>query len=153
MQSIDILKSKDIKVTHQRIKVLDYVMNKKDHLTAEQIYNAILDKKEILSLATVYNTLTLFVEKGILQKLNGPEDKAVFDITIKDHFHFYCTKCKSVFDFSSVGIDVGSMDLKGNTIDSFYGYFIGTCNQCNKGVKKSKLLNLIRQKVTIFNRR
>ena len=153
MQTIEILKSKGIKVTLQRIKVLEHIMKINDHLTAEQIHKAISTTNEILSLATVYNTLGLFVNKGILLKLNGPEDKAFFDVTIKDHFHFYCTKCKSIHDVSSTNIDVASMDFKGNKVDSFYGYFIGTCNECNKGVKQSRLLNLLRQKVKIFNRR
>ena len=87
MKAIEILKNKNINITSQRVKVLDYLITKREHLTAEEIYNAILSKKEILSLATVYNVLSVFVEKGILKKLSGPEDKAIFDITIEDHFH------------------------------------------------------------------
>ncbi len=153
MEAIEILKSNKIKVTTQRVKVLEYLLEFKEHPTAEKVYSAISNKKEILSLATVYNTLTLFVEKGILKKNNGPDDKAVFDITVKDHFHFYCNNCKKVFDISSEFLNIGSMDLKGNKAESFHGYFIGMCNECNKGVKKSKLLNMLKQKVRIFNRR
>ena len=153
MKAIEILKSKGINVTSQRVKVLDFLLSKKQHLTVDQIYASIADKNEVISLATVYNVISLFVEKGIIKRISSPEDKAIFDVTIENHFHFYCTKCGSILDIYSNFFDVSVLDLMGNKPDSFFGYFKGTCNECNKGVKKGKLLNLLRQKVKIFNRR
>ncbi|MEI7942023.1 MAG: Fur family transcriptional regulator [Candidatus Riflemargulisbacteria bacterium] len=153
MKATEILKSNGINITSQRVKVLDYLLTKKQHLTVDQIYASIADKNEIISLATVYNVISLFVEKGILKRISSPEDKAIFDVTLENHFHFYCTKCGSISDVSSSFFDISALDLMGNKPDLFFGYFTGTCNECNKGVKKGKLLNLLRQKVKIFNRR
>jgi Fe2+ or Zn2+ uptake regulation protein len=153
MKATEILKSKGINITAQRVKVLDYLISEKRHLSVDQIFDSISNSTEIISLATVYNVVSLFVEKGILKRISGPDDKAIFDVTLENHFHFYCTKCGSIEDVSSNFIDISVLDLMGNKPDSFLGYFIGTCKQCNKEVKKGKLLNLLRQKVKIFNRR
>ncbi len=153
MEAIEILKNNQIRVTGQRLKVLNYLLAERIHPTAEQIFSSIYDKKDILSLATVYNTLSIFIEKGIVKKLNGPGDKAIFDINISNHLHFHCNVCHKVYDLSENFKEPLTIDLGGHRAVEFHGYFEGECNQCNKGVKKSNLLNLFKQKVKIFTRR
>lgn len=153
MEATEILKKKAIKVTSQRVKILDYLLEFKVHPTAEQIYGELSNSKEVLSLATVYNALTLFVELGIVKKISGPNETAVFDIVTEDHYHFFCSECDKIFDIPSEMKELSSLDLKGHKAVSFQGWFKGICNNCNKGVKKKNLLNLLKQKVRIFTRR
>lgn len=153
MDAIDILKNKKIKVTSQRLKVLDYLLLNNNHYTAEQIFEAVSDSKDVLSLATVYNTLSIFVENGILIKIPSIDDKSFYDLTVKDHLHFYCKKCKKIFDVTTNDASFSTVNLNGNKPDSFFGCYLGVCKLCSKEVKENKLLNLFKRKVTIFKRR
>jgi Fur family peroxide stress response transcriptional regulator len=150
MKATEILKNKNIQVTTQRIRILEFLIESNSHLTAEQIFSALKNRDEIFSFATVYNTLTILVNNGILKKICAPQDKAIYDLTLEDHFHFYCRKCNKIIDVSSDFVDIKRAELKGHIVDSFHGYFLGTCKECFKEVKQKKLLNLFKRKVKIF---
>ena len=65
-----ILKKHDIRVSHQRLMILDYLVNNRTHPTADDIYKDLKSKDPILSQATVYNTLNLFVKNNIVSELD-----------------------------------------------------------------------------------
>ncbi len=98
-KAIQLLKEKDIKPSFQRIKVLEYLMNDQEHPTADTIYRKLLDEVPTLSKATVYNTLNLFLEKGLVSPMSVDHHEIRFDVVTEDHGHFVCSKCGRVYNF------------------------------------------------------
>ena len=85
---VDVLKSRGIQPSAQRVAVAQYVLDADDHPRADQVCARVSARFPMLSRATVYNTLNLFVEKGLLRELVLAEGKVVFDPKSTRHHHF-----------------------------------------------------------------
>jgi Fur family peroxide stress response transcriptional regulator len=126
----DKLAEKNIKPSFHRIKVLEYLMVNKNHPTVEQIYSSLKKLFPTLSKATIYNSLNLFVEKGLVQPITIEETEIRYDSTVESHGHFKCECCGKIYDF---GIDIDSIPSSG--LDNFiiYSkeiYYRGICRNC-----------------------
>jgi len=124
------LAEKNIKPSFHRIKVLEYLMVNKNHPTVEQIYSNLKKLFPTLSKATIYNSLNLFIEKGLVQPLAIEETELRYDSTLESHGHFKCEGCGSIYDFE---IDIDSIPFNG--LDNFIinnkeVYFRGICRNC-----------------------
>jgi Fur family transcriptional regulator, iron response regulator len=82
------LEQAGIQASAQRVAVADYVLNTHEHPSADLVWKRVKEKFPWISRATVYNTLNLFVEKKLLQRLNIAEDSVVFDPIVENHHHF-----------------------------------------------------------------
>jgi len=82
----------------QRVAVARYVLSTCEHPCAEQVHKAILDEVPMISLATVYNTLHLFAEKGLLRELSIAEGKVVFDCCVEPHHHIVDVETGAIHD-------------------------------------------------------
>ena len=126
------LADQNIRPSLQRVMILEYLRTMRNHPTAEQIYDALSQSEQSISLATVYNTLGLFEQKGLLQVLSVGENEHRFDATTKAHGHFLCERCKSVYDFF-MDLDVFEHDLPKQFQIRHKGvYFTGICAECAK---------------------
>ena len=119
---------KTTRYSHQREVILGNVLSRKDHPTAEQIYEDV--KREIpnISLGTVYRNLNFLAGEGKILKVDL--EKSVFDSTLEGHNHMLCEKCGRVVD---VDIDINTtniFDKLGNIITKAYVRFTGICAQC-----------------------
>ena len=131
------LKDKEYKLTPQRRIILKVIMEKdKRHLSAEEIYSIVKESFPDIGLATVYRTLDLLAELGILQKMDFGDGKARFELNDEDvhhHHHLICLSCGKVEEFDldllesleesiskKTGFDIINHRLK------FYGY----CSEC-----------------------
>jgi len=126
----DKLAEKNIKPSFHRIKVLEYLMVNKNHPTVEQIYSSLKKLFPTLSKATIYNSLNLFVEKGLVQPITIEETEIRYDSTVESHGHFKCDCCGAIYDFD---VDVDSLPFSGLDnfiINSKEVYFRGTCHNC-----------------------
>lgn len=135
---IDELKSKKIRLSHQRLKVLEYLTTNYNHPTADQIYNGLHDEVPTLSKTTVYNTLTSLIDAGMVRAVNIEDNEVRYDINTHNHGHFKCESCKNIFDFD---IDIDSFEtnqLHGFKIDDKNVFFKGKCNSCIINDKKYK---------------
>lgn len=83
-----LLRSRGINPTAQRLAVARYVLATDAHPSAEQVWAKVNETFPMISRATVYNTLNLFVEKGLLRQFILAEGHAVFDPHMADHHHF-----------------------------------------------------------------
>jgi Fe2+ or Zn2+ uptake regulation protein len=83
-----LLRQHGIQPSAQRLAVADYVLTTSDHPSADQVFARVKKTLPVLSRATVYNTLNLFVEKGLLRELVLAEGKVVFDCKVDRHHHF-----------------------------------------------------------------
>lgn len=128
--AIEKLKSHGIQISYQRMRILSYLTQHIIHPTAEDIYLALKEEIPSLSRTTVYNTLNLFVELGIVRILPVDEAEMCYDIELGQHGHFKCTSCGKVYNFS-VEIDELKTDgLCGFDIKEKDVIFKGICLNC-----------------------
>ena len=86
--AVSILRESSIQPTPQRIAVIEYVLKSRTHPTADDVLKYARRKCPTVSRATVYNTLNLLVEKGLLRTQLLREGTVVFDPNIRTHHHF-----------------------------------------------------------------
>lgn len=127
-----ILKKHDIRVSHQRLMILDYLVNNRTHPTADDIYKDLKSKDPILSQATVYNTLNLFVKNNIVSELDFNQSRKRYDFYQKHHAHFICGRCGDILDLN-IDIDNLKFDgLEGYEINNVDLTIRGICPNCRK---------------------
>ena len=133
---VDLLKSHGLKVTHQRLRILEYVDHYCDHPTADTIYTALKDDHPSLSRTTVYNTLEILSEAGIINQLTISPTEHRYDMSEEMHHHFICKKCHTVYDieFSCPYTDEikKKAEKQGHQINEIQGIFKGICRDCIK---------------------
>lgn len=97
--------------TVQNAIVLESVLRRKDHPTAEDIYNDIHCSHPKISKATVYRNLNKLCECDKILKIRTPIGADRFDITTFKHYHFCCQKCGKLFDLDGLPYD-STLDSK-----------------------------------------
>lgn len=124
------LQKNGIKPSLIRLKVYEYLINHKTHPTAEEVYTSLLQEIPTLSKTSVYNTLSLFVEKGLAQMITIEGNIARFDADTSVHGHFQCKICGKIYDFliSKDSIE-SSLDPSFET-EEVCVYYKGTCPYC-----------------------
>ena len=75
--------------TPQRIEIAEILLDRPQHLSADQILDALRLRGSRVSKATVYNTLHLFGERGLVREVNADPTRTFFDSTTHPHHHFY----------------------------------------------------------------
>jgi Fur family transcriptional regulator, peroxide stress response regulator len=128
------LKSAGIKLTTQRIAILNILHNNHKHPTALSIYKKLRLKQPTVSFTTVYNTLELLTRLGEIRKLTVDFERAHYDPATAQHHHAICTVCgaiSDVEDIPDIRVDDMLVDNFSNITD-FHVDFFGTCNKCNK---------------------
>jgi len=108
--AVDVLEQAGIQPSAQRVAVADYVLATDDHPSAEQVWARVKERFPVLSRATVYNTLNLFVEKGLLRELVIAEGKVVFDPKLAPHHHFIDEETQSIVDVPWEALQVKNVD-------------------------------------------
>jgi Fur family iron response transcriptional regulator len=108
------LAASGIQPTPQRIAVAQYVLDTTNHPTADEVWMNVRERCPTLSRATVYNTLNLFSEKGLLRTLSLKEGVSVFDPLVAPHHHFIDDDTGKVIDIPWDAVTVtGEESLKG----------------------------------------
>lgn len=82
------LREHGIQPSSQRVAIADYVLSTDEHPSADEVWARVQKMLPVVSRATVYNTLNLFVEKGLLKQLVLAEGRVVFDPKTDRHHHF-----------------------------------------------------------------
>ena len=121
------------KYSRQRELVKEFLMSRKDHPTADVIYQNVRNENPNISLGTVYRNLTLLTGEGEINRLDVGDGTDHFDADTSPHYHFVCRKCGSVID-----LDMGSIEsIPSAAAANFDGrieghstYFYGTCRRC-----------------------
>lgn len=121
--------------TIQRSLVFEAVNRLKCHATADEIYDAIIEKHPNISRATVYRNLNLLSDMGEIRKIEVPGGADRFDHLCHDHCHVRCEKCGRVFDVDIDYISGLEQNIKNTHGFEFTGYdilFRGICPECQK---------------------
>ena len=105
---IDKLRLSGLRPTKQRLKICEVLFNREKtfHFTINYLAKSISDQlNEKISLATVYNTVHAFKEKGYLKEISINSDKSYFDTNITDHHHFFDEDTNELIDCNHNDID------------------------------------------------
>lgn len=105
-ETLQALTERGIQPSAQRVAVADYVLYTSDHPSADQVWAEVKRSFPMLSRATVYNTLNLFTEKGLLRELVLAEGKVVFDPKLDPHHHFLDEESGEIVDVPWSALDV-----------------------------------------------
>jgi Fe2+ or Zn2+ uptake regulation protein len=117
---IEILRAHDIQPSAQRVAVARYVLTTDEHPSADRVLAKVRESFPMLSRATIYNTLNLFVEKGLLRQLVLAEGKVVFDPKIEAHHHFIDEDTGTIHDVPWSSLQVRNVDsLKGFEVNEY----------------------------------
>ena len=93
-----ILEEHGIQPTAQRVAVAEYVLQTTEHPSADKVWASVQESFPTISRATVYNTLNLFVEKGLLRELHLAPDSVLFDPNTDRHHHFIDESTGRIYD-------------------------------------------------------
>ena len=108
------LRQHGIQPSAQRMAVAEYVLSTEEHPSADQVWARVRADFPMISRATVYNTLNLFVAKGLLRQLILAEGKVVFDPHLAPHHHFIDDATGSIHDVPWEAVEVKNVEnLKG----------------------------------------
>jgi len=107
LKHADELKSSGLKATLPRIKILDVFRHtERRHMTAEDVYKALLAEGADIGLATVYRVLMQFEQAGLLTRSNFESGKAVYELNEGQHHdHLVCLDCGRVEEFFDAQIE------------------------------------------------
>jgi len=120
-----------LKLTPQRLAILNLLEGNTKHPSAEEIYNQLKPQYPSLSLATVYNTLEILAKAGELQEIRIKADKRHFDPNPAPHGHFLCRSCQSIYDLDAGPLEIQtSFNIKGYLVEEYTLYFYGICPRC-----------------------
>ena len=132
-----------LKRTHQRMEIFREVAQTGDHPEAEKVYKGVRKRMPTISLDTVYRTLWLLRDLGLINTLGPPRERTRFDANLSHHHHFVCTRCGLTRDFYSDELD--ELRLPESVKD--FGYVKttqvevkGVCLNCAVGDKKPNQL-------------
>lgn len=102
---INILLANQLKVTPQRIAILDVAYNLNNHPTTENIIENIKNKFPHIASGTIYKTLETFSDRGIIKKVTTTCDIMRYDTVQKKHHHLYCSDSDRIEDFFDETLD------------------------------------------------
>lgn len=100
-QVAQLLQQAGINPTPQRVEIAQILFAKPQHLSAEQVLHIVNAHSDVVSKATVYNTLGLFASKGLLREVIIDPSKVFYDSNTSDHHHFYNVDTGMLTDIES----------------------------------------------------
>lgn len=129
------LDSKNLKLTRERKAVLEEIFLHPGHLEAEELAHVLRRKKIRASRATIYRTLELLVDSGIVRKVDLGHGHSHYEHVLghTHHEHMVCLKCGKVIEFSDERLEASLENLctkKGFEHCSHYFQVFGYCKDC-----------------------
>ncbi len=104
-----LLEDRRLQVTSQRLDIAEFVLARPQHLSADQILQGMRDRGSSVSKATVYNTMNLLAEHGIVRTVQVDAERQYYDSTSAPHHHFYNVDTGELTDIPKGAI---ALDLK-----------------------------------------
>ena len=129
---VKLLKENSIKITPQRLEILRYLDDHRMHPTADQIFTDLKEKNPSLSKTTVYNSVEILMNHGLIQSITISGSELRYDFKHGMHHHFLCKKCGRITDIDVECPNIGKMLECGHEVEEVHGYFKGICKKCLK---------------------
>ena len=130
-----VLSKQGLKLTPQRINILNEVIENHDHRECEEIYLDLKSKQKKVSRATVYRTMEILVQNGFARKLELGDGRARYEnkVDIPHHDHLICTSCGKIIEFMDEQIEQLQDKIAEQnkfTLSRHIHQLFGICNQC-----------------------
>lgn len=120
-------------MTVQRRVIMEALAERKDHPTADQLFDTVRQRLTGISRTTVYRVLETLVGIGVAQKISNPEAKARFDADTSLHHHLVCERCQAIGDIHEPALNQIRLPEDNGTGFAITGYsinFSGVCPGC-----------------------
>ncbi len=101
----EVCRDSGVRLTHQRLEVFREVARTGDHPDAETVHKRVRKRMPTVSLDTVYRTLWLLNDLGLITTLGPSRERTRFDANLARHHHFMCVRCRLTRDFYSDDLD------------------------------------------------
>jgi Fur family iron response transcriptional regulator len=138
MDLIATLHAHDIQPSVQRVAVARYVLQTHEHPSADVVWTRVKAELPVISRATVYNTLHLFAEKGLVRELALAENCVVFDPKMEPHHHFVDDDTGAISDIPWEALRVKGVDaLAGFTVREHQVVLRGKAKRARSAQRKS----------------
>jgi Fe2+ or Zn2+ uptake regulation protein len=127
------MRSYRISVTPQRLAILENMESRRDHPSADQIYQEVRRGMPTISFNTVYKTLEVFCQKGLIIKVNPLHEVARYDVETDHHAHLICRNCHFIVDLPDEVAFAPSLPKEaqaGFQVENHSLIFWGLCPQC-----------------------
>ncbi len=127
-----LLVEKGISPSLQRVIILKYLLGNHNHPTSEDVYQALSREIPTLSKTTVYNTLKLFNQKGLIHQLAICGNEMHYETQPGLHTHFQCIRCGEIFD---INLDCPKFDIEeceGHIVTEYELILQGICRNCRE---------------------
>ncbi|WP_164682130.1 peroxide-responsive transcriptional repressor PerR [Streptococcus hyointestinalis] len=130
------LRAKRVRITEIRKAIIAYMVDSKEHPSAEKIYKDLLPLYPSMSLATVYNNLKVLVDEGFVEEIKITNDSTTYyDFMGHDHINIVCESCGKIVDFMDVELLDISKEAYEQTqfkITKLQLLAYGICPECQK---------------------
>jgi len=113
---LQFLDQKNLRITSQRRAIVDTVFSTDQHFTAEQLLEWAREKDSSVSRATVYRTLPLLTESGLVHEMDFGKDYKIYDPNYAahpNHNHIICNDCDKIVEFESERLDALENEISG----------------------------------------
>ncbi len=134
MQPTNPMSTPVYRLTRQRRLVLDILQNSQEHLDAETLYERAKARDTRISLATVYRSLALLKEAGLVREYRLGENHGHFEtVRASPHHHFTCIQCGQVIELEAPQISEMAVRLcenQGLQVKQFHLHLSGYCANC-----------------------
>jgi len=137
---LDICRRQGVKATHQRTEILRELAGSDEHPDAETILTRVRQRIPAISVDTIYRTLKLLEDKGVIARVGPMRDRARFDANKDRHHHFVCTECEMIGDFYSDALDRFPVPREVSEMGCVEGVYVelrGICRQCKQKAMKN----------------
>jgi Fur family iron response transcriptional regulator len=108
-QIVNLLRQHDVTPTRQRIEIAGYLFQRPQHLSAENILEGVNAEGNRVSRATVYNTMGLFTDKGLVREVLIDRERVFYDTNRADHYHVYDVDSGELRDVMRSEIEITSI--------------------------------------------
>ncbi len=131
-----ILAEKGLKVTPQRISILEAIYNLNNHPTADNIIEYIRDSHPNIATGTVYKVLETLVDNKLINKVKTDRDIMRYDGIMEKHHHLYCSECDLIEDYVDPDLNVllneyfKKKKIQGFKLDNIVLQIKGTFDKC-----------------------
>lgn len=116
-----VLREHGINPSAQRVAVAAYVLHTDQHPTADEVWTRVRRTFPMVSRATLYNTLKLFVDKGLLRQFTLTGGRVVYDSHVADHHHFIDLDSGQIHDIPGDAVQLcGPEQLEGLEVEDFH---------------------------------
>ncbi|MBN1419268.1 MAG: transcriptional repressor [Planctomycetes bacterium] len=131
-----VCRTRGLPLTVQRRIVLQAILGRTDHPTADAVFERVRAGHPEIARATIYRTLEKLVEFGVIAKVAHPGASIRYDPNVGRHHHLVCVKCGGMLDFEDAGLDgipLPEGRVHGFEIADYSIHFRGICKECRKG--------------------